>query len=422
MDIVFITGSSNSVTLILRSRNEKTTRIMTYDTGYQSRPIFVITSDINNDQSMDFLVALYMDSTISIYLNDGNGSFYDPIRIELDNQYPNFIALGDLNGDDRLDIVFVSSFSSTVGIILANDDGSFTDVILYSTGRQAFPLAVTLGHFNNNTFLDIAIVNGQEGTIYILIGYGNGTFGESHIFPAEYLSFPSWITLTYLNHDKQDDILICTEEGYSIGVFLIHPEADFTKEKTYLSAAEPHPSSIVIADFNGDDRLDVAVANSGNDNVQMFLDYSMSTFSEKITYSSDVGSHPQYVTVAHFNNDDHFDLAIAYTWIDNIHILLGRGSMLIIGQILLWQIKIQIRFTCFWVLIIRLLTSKRYVSQVPTHILGMLPLVISTMTTGVILPWQILIVMQFIFFWDMEMVHSKIRCLILRVLYQHRHL
>ena len=88
MDIVFTTLHSDSVTLILRSANETTPQIITYDTGYQSQPVFVVTSDINNDQSMDFLVALYMDSTISIYLNDGNGSFHDPIRIELNNQQP----------------------------------------------------------------------------------------------------------------------------------------------------------------------------------------------------------------------------------------------------------------------------------------------------------------------------------------------
>ena len=186
--------------------------------------------------------------------------------------------LGDLNGDNRLDIVFVNTLSSNIGIILANDDGSFTNIILYPTGQQALPLAVTLGYFNNDTFRDIAVVNGQESTIYVLIGYGNGTFGESRTFRTGYKSFPSWITLTDLNHDKQDDILICKTGENLIGVFLIHPEADFTQQTTYLSAAEPHPSSIVIADFNDDNRLDVAVVNSGNDNVQILLDYRNSTF------------------------------------------------------------------------------------------------------------------------------------------------
>ena len=326
MDIVFTTFSTNSVTLILRFDHATTPQIITYNTGNRSRPIFVVTSDINNDQSMDFLVAMYANSSISIYVNDGNGSFHDPIRIELNNQNPIFIALGDLNGDDRLDIVFVSSFSSTVGIVLANTDGSFTDVILYSTGRQAFPVAVTLGHFNNDALLDIAIVNEREGTIYILIGYGNGTFGESRTFLVGYTSSPIWITLTDLNHDKQDDILICNSNENFISVFLIHPEADFTKETTYRSAAGPHPSSIVMADFNDDNRLDVAVANSGNENFQILLDYDDSTFSNKIIYSSNVGSHPQYVIVADFNNDNHSDIAIANTWADNIHILQGHGD------------------------------------------------------------------------------------------------
>jgi len=84
------------------------------------------------------------------------------------------------------------------------------------------------------------------------------------------------------------------------------------------------PSSVAAADFNKDGALDLAVANSADNTVSIFLGKSNSTLAAKVDYA--VGSGPVSVAVADFNGDGKLDLAVANEGSSSISILLGNGD------------------------------------------------------------------------------------------------
>ena len=64
-----------------------------------------------------------------------------------------------------------------------------------------------------------------------------------------------------------------------------------------------------MGDFNGDGKPDLAVANSGSNNVSVLLGNGDGTFQAAVNYAA--GNAPNSVAVGDFNGDGKADLAVA---------------------------------------------------------------------------------------------------------------
>jgi hypothetical protein len=89
-------------------------------------------------------------------------------------------------------------------------------------------------------------------------------------------------------------------------------------------AAGDGPRSVVVGDFNGDSRRDLAVANEFSDNVSILLGNAGGGLTGPNNIA--VGDAPASVAIGQFNGDSHPDLAVANTLTSNVSVLLGDGS------------------------------------------------------------------------------------------------
>jgi hypothetical protein len=89
-------------------------------------------------------------------------------------------------------------------------------------------------------------------------------------------------------------------------------------------AAGTNPVSTAVGDFDGDGKQDIAVANSGTNNVSIRLGDGAGGFGAATNF--DVGSQPRSVTVADFNGDGRQDLVTADFNSSNVSILRGDGA------------------------------------------------------------------------------------------------
>ncbi len=81
---------------------------------------------------------------------------------------------------------------------------------------------------------------------------------------------------------------------------------DFAPPKTYPVGTSP--SAVVVGDFNGDGKADLAVANSGSANMSILLGNGDGTFKDAV--NSSAGPSPHALAAGDFNGDHKLDLIV----------------------------------------------------------------------------------------------------------------
>ena len=101
-------------------------------------PQAVTAADVNGDGKLDLIVANSADSTISVLLGNGDGSFLPQNTIHVGNS-PQAVAVADLNGDGKLDLIVANTADNTIGVLLGNGDGTFQPQQTTNVGGGRLP-------------------------------------------------------------------------------------------------------------------------------------------------------------------------------------------------------------------------------------------------------------------------------------------
>jgi hypothetical protein len=288
-------------------------------------PMAVKLADFNNDSFLDLAVANYNESTTTILLGNGDGSF--GYRVNLSNGAnagTNGIAIGDVNNDHRLDIVVVNRKASNVGVFLGQGNGSFSQQTIYPTGTNSTPAGLALGDLNNDNILDLVVSNHEHDTLFVFLGSGNGTFVMTLTLATGNYSGPYLVVLNDFNRDNRLDIAVGNGDANYIGIFLGDGTGNFSPQTIYYIA--PGSYALVAADFNRDGILDIATANYYTNNTSILLGKGDGTFTQPNNFSTGSGSLPYAVVNGDFNRDNIQDLIVPNSGTDNVGILLGYGN------------------------------------------------------------------------------------------------
>ena len=326
LDIVVTNLGSNTLGVLLGSGNGTFVRVQSYSTGKDSTPYAVAIGDINHDGQMDVAVILLTLSYVSLFLGNGNGTFKSRMTFSMGYYCsPLSIVIADLNNDLRFDLAITCYGANAVRILFGYKNGTFAD-ISYSTGAGSTPRDLRVGDFNNDNIVDIAVTNYGINSIVILFGFGDGTFllGKASSTGAQ--SYPFSLAIGDFNNDTQLDIIVANYRSNNIGVLLGNGSQLLAGVTTYTTGHQSQPHSVAVGDFNNDGRLDIVVANYGNDNVGILLGYGNGFFDTMKTYFTGTGSAPYSVAVADLNDDQQLDIVVSNSQTDNLAILLGFGN------------------------------------------------------------------------------------------------
>ena len=162
----------------------------------------------------------------------------------------------------------------------------------------------------------------------VLLNNGDGTLAAPS--RNSIVGSPMGLALADVDGDGRND-LVAAFDSYPIGggvaVFLNHGHGTFAAAATY-SAGE-QPTSVAVADVNGDGRADLAVVSSAsevpglNANLSVLLNQGGGTFAPAIQHSA--GEFLLFVTGADLDGDGRRDLVVLDSS-SNIGVLINNGD------------------------------------------------------------------------------------------------
>ena len=237
---------------------------------------------------------------------------------------PDSVAVGDFNGDGKSDLAVPNNGDNTVSILLGNGNGTFAAKVDYIAGSN--PTVVAVGDFNGDGKSDLAVANASSSNVSILLGNGNGTFAAK----VDYISgtgpsAPFGIIVRDFNGDGKLDLAVANLNASSLSILLGNGDGTFATNVDYDTGLTP--TIVAAGDFNGDGKSDLAVGHAFTDTVSILLGNGDGTFAAKVDYI--VGPSPFSVAVGDFNGDGKSDLAVtngSNASGNHVSILLGNGD------------------------------------------------------------------------------------------------
>jgi hypothetical protein len=281
-------------------------------------PGCIAAADFNSDSKLD-IVSCGNANNIWVLQGNGDGTFQPAVTYTVGTNYPEAVVLADFNGDGKTDILVVNN-DSTVSVLLNNGDGTFQTQVVTNITTNA-PGVVASGDFNGDGKADIAVpvVVPQHGdsAVAILLGNGDGTF-QSPIQSTGYAVTPSSIQVADFNGDGELDV--SWEAIESVAVFL--GNGNGTVQPPLNTDTKVEGFYLTVADFNNDGIPDLAI--SSYESIDVFLGKGDGTFGTEL--SAPVGLPYRALLVGDFNGDGIPDLACYSGGVEEISILLGKGD------------------------------------------------------------------------------------------------
>ncbi len=226
-----------------------------------------------------------------------------------------------------------SSLSSTTPLFnlkqpspLTIAPANYTYLPFISTGDGAEALSV--GDMNNDGNPDVVVSNLNNYSISVLLGDGNGNFPIQNSFPAGSSTTPSAGRNVIADFDNDGSLDIAVLNDDNELVILINDSTGTSFTPTYLPTGGSIPAGLASGDFDKDGDIDLIITNAGfapmTNYINILLNDGSGISFVSTTINPGAGNSPSEITVGDFDEDGDIDAVVMIN--ANLHPLTNDGT------------------------------------------------------------------------------------------------
>jgi hypothetical protein len=208
----------------------------------------LVVGKFNGDDRTDMAVLLPWENKISVFMEDPRTGFQGPVNYPVGPQ-PNQGTAVDVDGDSKLDLIV--SHQQGLSLLRGVGDGSFEAAVSVVTNGWG---TVVAGDFNGDGKPDL-VAPTLQGNLGLWINRGNRNFELGTDYPLAGVA--GRIVLADLDGDTRLDVVV--ENSAGVSVFL--GNGDGTLRAYSHHPVGENPRSLVVADFTGDGRPDIGIVS-----------------------------------------------------------------------------------------------------------------------------------------------------------------
>lgn len=283
-----------------------------------ARAFFCCAHDIDGDGFDDVAVA-ELDADECVLLSNSAAGFSSVQFFALDGA-PSAIAFDDYDGDGVLDLAATLYRDSAVEVRLGDGPFSFPQGVLYNCGTT--PRNLRAIELPGDTSPDLVLTNAEDFSI--LENLGDGSFRSMRGYPAADL--PYYLVCEDLDGDGDQDAVtvdilqrsIVFMEGLGDGTLLRAGEVHLAE------TADEIPSYVLVRDFDGDGLPDVLSSVYASGELQLIRNAGTLPFPQPSAVDRyPVGNLPLGIDAALVDDDEYLDVLVANSADNTIQLLRG---------------------------------------------------------------------------------------------------
>lgn len=214
-----------------------------------------------------------------------------------------------------------------MNMLLADENKTFSEEPIVTTLEYINPSQILTADFNQDNLLDVLLVSTSDRSFSILLGNGDGTFNQLSYTMQNCYQITD-VYIVNVNNDNFLDIVTMCQSPRCVEVIFGNMNGSF-QEKFITSVDNGYIQVwITVADFNNDNSFDIAIQNFYNRSIDVLLGHGNGSFDinrKKVSFTGPSVA-PLNIFAGDFNNDGKVDIAFLFKIISAICVMLANGD------------------------------------------------------------------------------------------------